>query len=401
MSRLKDNILKIGKIGEISSDNEPRGISRLRNSREYYEAIDKMCELLKNENIDTKVDPVGNLHVYLKGRCPNLKTIVIGSHMDTVLNGGLFDGHLGVMAGIECILRLKETNTELNHNIEILGFNFEESSELGGTFGSRAMMGMVDTTEEKIEKNLSIYNLDKKDVELTRVDTKNYKSYLELHIEQGGWLEAKEKEIGIVTGIIGVTRYRIVANGESNHAGTTMMECRKDALVSMSKLIVEIDRLAREYGDSFVATVGKIKVYPSAENVIPGKCEIILELRHMNSCMYTNFIKDIESYTNNIEECKFSFEKLIEKGSVTCDDTVMKNIEKACEKENVSYIRMPSGAGHDANPMAHYMPVGMIFVPSEGGISHSPFEWTSWEDVERGGNVLYSTLLMLDQDIDS
>lgn len=399
MSRLQDNILKVGRIGEDETELSPKGISRLRNTPEYRKAAELTADMLKECGLQVIIDPIGNVRGSIKGKDNSLKKIALGSHLDTVLHGGLFDGNLGVMAAVECMYRLKEEGKVLRHPVEILGFDCEESSMLGGTFGSRAMMGQVNTKAECFDQILAQYGFTIEDVKQAKTDTSDYRAYLELHIEQGDRLDTIKKQIGIVTGIIGVMRYRIVANGVSNHAGTTMMENRKDALVNMSKLIVQIDTLAREYGDSFVATVGMLDVGPGAENVIPGRVEAILELRHMKSERYHSFIEEIKEYAGKLD-VEFTFEKLIEKGSVECDGVIMDVIEEVCEEAGAAYIRMPSGAGHDANAMAHEMPVGMIFVPSIDGISHSRLESTKWEDIEAGADILYKTLLKLDTTLD-
>lgn len=398
MSRLKEFVLEVGKIGEDTDSSEPKGISRIRNSKEYYEAVDKTRELMEGAGMTVTVDGVGNIHGYLKGKDPSKKILAVGSHLDTVLHGGIFDGNLGVMSAIECAYRLKEQGIRLEHDLEIFGFNFEESSSLGGTFGSRAILGLADTGTPNMVEAMKEYHLTEEQIRGSKIDGTKYKSYLELHIEQGGTLDREKLDIGIVTGIIGVCRYDIIANGISNHAGTTKMEYRKDALVAMSKLIVKINDLALAYGDNFVATVGMINVEPGAENVVPGRCKVTLEMRHMKKEMYENFIKEVMEYSKSIPDAEFDFIPLIEKSSVQSDARIMDLMEKACKDCNVKYIRMPSGAGHDANPMAHFMPMGMIFVPSKDGVSHSRFEWTDWEYVDKGADVLYHTILELDKE---
>lgn len=396
MSRLRDNIVRIGRIGEDITDDNPKGITRLLNSTEYRRAAEKTGNMLQEIGLQTVIDSVGNVKGVLSGTEDSLKKIAIGSHLDTVLHGGLFDGNLGVMAAVECMYRIKEEGIMLRHPVEVLGFNCEESSMLGGTFGSRAMLGQVDVNKPGFGAVLKTYGFTAGDITGARADTSEYGAFMELHIEQGDRLYTEKQQIGIVTGIIGVMRYRITAHGVSNHAGTTMMENRQDALVNMAKLVVKIDELARDFGDDFVATVGILKVEPGAENIVPGKAEAILEMRHMDQERYHAFIREVEEYSK-ILAVKFTFEKLIEKGSRTCDPVIMDLIEEACQEAGRKYIRMPSGAGHDANAMACEMPIGMIFVPSINGISHSPFELTSWEDVEAGADILFKTLLKLDR----
>lgn len=397
MSRLKDHILEAGRIGEEIDSPEPKPITRLLNTKEYYESVQVTESYMQEAGMTTAVDKIGNLKGLLPGSEPTLKTIALGSHLDTVRQGGLLDGNLGVQAAVECMYRLQENGIKLRHNVEIWGFNCEESSSLGGTFGSRAMFGLADVEKPGFEEVLAQYGYTKQDILDSKIDTDKYQSFTELHIEQGGRLDIENTQIGIVTGIIGVNRFKITSFGESNHAGTTMMPQRKDALVAMAKLIQKIDDLANEYGDSFVATVGMLKVIPGAENIVPGQCEIILEMRHMNKERYEKFIEEIKEYSKELAPIDFTFEELIKKNSVACNSQMMDCIESACQQSEVSYVRMPSGAGHDANAIAHFMPIGMIFVPSKNGISHSRFEWTEWEDIEAGADVLYHTLLELDK----
>lgn len=398
MSRIKEHILAVGRIGEETDSPEPKPITRLLNTKEYYEAVRLTESYLQEADISTTVDKIGNLRGLLKGSDQTLKTIAVGSHLDTVRQGGLFDGNLGVQAAVECLYRFKENGIKLRHNLEIWGFNAEESSVLGGTFGSWASFGLVDMEQPGLEDVLGEYGFTKQDILDSLVDPDKYHSFTELHIEQGGLLEEKNSQIGVVTGIVGIYEFKVTAIGQSNHAGTTMMSHRKDALVAMAKLIQKVDELARAYGDGFVATVGMINVTPGAGNIIPRQCEISLEMRHMQKERYERFIEEIKAYAKELAPIEFSFEELSKKDSVQCAPEIMDVIETACIKSGVSsYMRMPSGAGHDANTIGNLVPVGMIFVPSKKGISHSRFEDTDWEDIEAGVEVLYQTILELDK----
>lgn len=393
MSRLKDNILCVGTVGKQSDDS----ITRLGFSKEYFEAVNIVKKLMEEANLNVTIDKVGNIRGYREGTDKTLKIIMIGSHLDTVKNGGIFDGNLGVMSALECMYMLNEKKMDLKHSIEIVGFNSEEGSELGGTFGSRTIAGLVDIDEKGFEEALNKYNITKNDVLESKVDFNKYKCYLELHIEQGDRLINNKSEIGIVTGIVGLARYKIECLGESNHAGTTMMKNRKDSIVGMSKLIAKIDDLAQKYEEDFVATIGVINAYPNVVNVICGKCEVILELRHMNREVYNAFIEEIINESKCIDNVTFSIEKIIEKESIGCSEELINVIEYVCKEDNVKYDIMPSGASHDANAIAHKVPVGMIFVPSENGISHSKYECTKWQDIEIGKNILFDTIINLDK----
>ena len=177
MSRLKDHVLQVGRIGEETESPEPKAITRLRNTKEYYEAVSATEALMKEVGMETNVDKVGNLKGVLKGTEPELKTIALGSHLDTVRHGGIFDGNLGVQSAVECIYRLKENGVRLRHNVEIFGFNCEESSSLGGTFGSRAMLGLADIEKPGFEEVLKEYGYTKQDILDSKIETKNYRIF--------------------------------------------------------------------------------------------------------------------------------------------------------------------------------------------------------------------------------
>ncbi len=398
MNRIKEHVLAVGRIGEEDNHDKPKPITRLLNTKEYYEAVRLTESYMQEAKMTTTVDKIGNLKGVLKGIDPNLKSVAIGSHLDTVRQGGIFDGNLGVQAAVECIYRFKEQGIKLRHDVEIWGFNAEESSGLGGTFGSWASFGLVDMDQPGLEDVLGEYGFSKQDILDSLVDPDKYQSFTELHIEQGGLLEETNSQIGIVTGIVGIYEFKVTSYGQSNHAGTTMMSQRKDALVAMAKLIQKVDDLARAYGDGFVATVGMINVAPGAGNIIPRECEITLEMRHMQNERYERFIEEIKAYAQELAPIEFKFEELSKKDSVPCNSQMMDVIETACKKSEISsFRRMPSGAGHDANTIGNLLPIGMIFVPSKKGISHSRFEDTDWEDIEAGVDVLYHTILELDK----
>ncbi len=376
---------------------QPDGsVSRVAFSKEVREAAKALKKRLDEAGLVTQIDRVGSVHGYLKGSRPELGIIAIGSHIDSVKNGGIFDGALGVAAAIECVLKMREQGFIPRHSLEVIGFEAEEGSELGGTLGSRAMLGNVDTKAEGFEELAAKCGLTPEDILQARVDSSKYKAYLELHIEQGDTLYQSGALIGVVSGIVGITRYRIIANGESNHAGTTSMAGRKDALTGMAKLLVKIDEIAKGFAKNFVCTVGTISVEPGAVNVIPGRAECILELRHMESDVIDAFIRKVKNEAAQLEKIAFNFRKIIDKSAVLCDTEIIAQTKRICIKHGIKHELLPSGAGHDANAMAAAMPSGMIFVPSKGGYSHCAEEWSEWEHCELGAKVLYDTLLALD-----
>lgn len=395
--RFMTNLKIIGEIGI----NQENGIDRLAFSDKYYEALEKLSEIMLKENIDVKKDRIGNISGLRNGIKKNKKTIMIGSHLDTVKNGGLYDGNLGVISSLEIILSLNDNKKNLNHPIEILAFNAEEGSEMGGTFGSRVMTGRQNINEKGIEEKLSVYGLNIEDIKKSEKKMDDKLCFVELHIEQGGILEKNNCSIGIVKGIVGINRYKIIINGEANHAGTTPMSLRRDAMTGAAKLITFINEEAFKYGESFVATVGNIKVFPGAVNVIPGKVEFLLEVRDMEEENIVSFVKKVEKYSNKLIGSEVEFIQTVNKPSMKMDTKLNKILEKICKKNNINYILITSGAGHDAKEFANKIPTTMIFVPSCKGISHSPKEYTEEKDIEIGVNLFYDFILEIDKEFEN
>ena len=300
--------------------------------------------------------------------------------------------------GLEVVRRLQEEGRKLRHPLEIYGFNAEESNPIGGTFGSRAIAGLVDPAQPGLEEALKQYGHTVQEILDCRRDFSDAKCYLELHIEQGDYLFNNQLQVGVVSGIVGIIRYRVTAIGHSNHAGTTMMKNRRDAMVAMSRLIAEADQRCRGIDDTLVLTVGTINLWPGSENVIPGKVECTFETPHMDHEKTDLLIEEIRRIAAGITTVDFEITKKIDKESVRCDPHLMQVIDDAAAAVGVSHVIMPSGAGHDANPIAHRLPIGMIFVPSRDGLSHCGEEWTAPEDLRNGADVLYQTLLTLDSE---
>lgn len=391
LERIKRNLVSVGEIGKNSSG----GITRLAFSKEYFDAVNALKDLFYEQGLRVEVDRIGNVIGRFEGK-DDLPAIVIGSHLDTVKNGGLFDGALGVIAALECVSVLKENNIITNHPIEIIAFNAEEGSEMGGTFGSRVMVGKQDLSEPSLPKKLMNYNLTIDDLKQSVRETDKIKVFLELHIEQGGFLEKNKLSIGVVNGITGITRYGINIKGETNHAGTTPMDIRKDALTMASKLVIKIDEISRDIGKPFVSTIGQLTLKPGAVNVIPGEVELVLEMRDMDKGKIDYAINEIKKYTDSIQDYQFEYQFLIDKPCVKTDSKIAEIIRQNCINRGIKYEVMPSGAGHDAKEIAAKVSTGMIFVPSKDGRSHCPEEFTEWEDIDTGVQVLFDTILNID-----
>lgn len=384
----------IGRAGR----NDDGSCTRICYSPAYFEAIAIVESQMKEQGMDVRLDAAGNIHGVLPGADPTAKSIIVGSHLDTVPSGGLFDGAYGVAGALQAARRLKEEGKTLRRTLEIYGFNGEESNPLGGTFGSRAVAGLIDPKQPGLCEALKSYGHTVQEIIGCERCFSNVECYLELHIEQGDLLFNEDVEIGVVSGIVGISRYKVTATGQSNHAGTTMMKKRRDAMTAMARLIAASDERCREIDERLVLTVGTISCWPGSENVIPGRVECTFEMRHMDREKTDRLINEIRAIAAEIDTVEFEIVKQIEKGSVRCDEHLMQVIGRAAQELKISHIVMPSGAGHDANPMARRLPVGMIFVPSKDGVSHSKEEWTDENQLECGVDVLYRTIQLLDRE---
>lgn len=391
--RIQEIMQQLGRIGFT----EGEGVTRLPFTEEYEEAACCLKGLLQAVGLEVHQDPVGNIYGRRAGFCHQRPAILFGSHLDTVKNGGLFDGMLGIAAGLECMHVLQEENLMTDHPLALVAFNAEEGSELGGTFGSRAAMGLLEYEEEGLPQRLAIYGLTISDVQESILEAGEYLAYLELHISQEMELERLNIPIGIVNGIAGITRYQVTVRGEANHAGTTPMYLRRDALTGAAKLLLHIHRIAEEIGAPFVSTVGTLKVFPGSVNVIPGRVEFVLELRDLHGEKIQRAVEQIKEAAQSITDIQFHFQRQVQKPPVTTAKDIIQIIRQVCSEKGIGHQVMTSGAGHDAMPVAMKIPSGVIFVPSQKGKSHCLEEWTQWSHVQLGTQVLLDTILMIDK----
>ena len=314
----------------------------------------------------------------------------------------MFDGALGVLAGLECVRTLKEHRIALPWDLEIINFCDEEAGHNAGTVGSRAMLGRLREGElhRAKAKGLSTFaaEMERHGRDPARIGEAAraaalFRTVLELHIEQGNLLESQGVQIGVVTGIAGIYRYVVTVTGEAGHAGTTPMYLRHDALVQAAPAFTLLPQWARARNREMVATIGQLALEPGATNVIPGKCEFVVELRSMLRDDMTAIRDLLREWAAAQPNC--AVETIYEKDSVALSEAVIATIARAAEAEGVSNLRMASGAGHDAQSFAPYVPTGMIFVPCRNGKSHSPEEWAERRQVADGCQVLLRTLLEL------
>ena len=401
INRLVQSIEELALIGKTPSG----GVTRYAYTQIEQQANEYVKQLMEASGLTTYYDAIGNLIGQYEG-CESLPSIVLGSHIDTVPEGGKFDGALGVLTAIEVVATFIEKQIKLKHPIKIIAFKDEEGARFQfGMIGSRAAAGTlqdgdlnrVDDTGITLKE--AMYNQCFSPHLMTDAILKDVKCYLELHIEQGKVLEKANASVGIVSGIAGPLwkEYKIV--GTAEHAGATPMSMRKDPLVAASQIIVKIEEMARQYANA-VATVGKIQVLPNGINVIPDEVAFTVDIRDIDIEIRDKLEQQIEDFVKmTVKERKLSYQVQVLQRvpSVPCDNSIQTAIHQAMVKLELSPITLPSGAGHDAMQFHNLFPIGMIFICSKEGISHNPKEYSSPLHIKDGANVLFETLLTLDQ----
>jgi len=402
--RLEKRIFDLAEFG-IQPNGETE---RVAFSDADIEARNWVIRTLKDYGMAVTVDPAGNIIGTRNGNDPSLKPIAFGSHIDRVPNGGNYDGCVGSMAALEVIETLNENNITTNHPLEVIIFPNEE----GGVMGSRAMagnlgksaLGVVNSTGYSMGEGIMRIGGDTTKLNEAKREKGSLAAFLELHIEQGGKLEKEGLDIGVVEGIVGLNWWDVVFTGSANHAGTTPMNTRQDALLAAAKYIVAVNEITNSFEGTQVGTVGRIKAEPGAPNVIPGKVTASLEIRDLSLEVIQKVYRAIKKKTEEIAEASkvtVEFLPLDTTAEPALTDTgIQKEIASSAKSLGLTYQYMPSGAGHDAQDISRFAPAGMIFVPSKGGISHSPKEFTSAKDMANGANVLLHSILALDTKLD-
>lgn len=399
-----DRIMKhIHALAEFGK-NPQGGVSRVAYSDADKQGREYVLGLLREAKLDAAIDAAGNLIGRRAGSGSGLKPLLIGSHVDTVPEGGNYDGVVGSMGAIEVAQTLAEKNVTLRHPLEVVIFQNEE----GGLIGSRAMDGeltereldLVSRSGKTIREGIRFIGGDPAKLAGVRRQKGDIAAYLELHIEQGAYLDTEKIKIGVVEGIVGINWWDVTIEGFANHAGTTAMNNRQDALLAAAKFIEAVNRIVTSVPGRQVGTVGRINALPGAPNVIPGKVVLSLELRDLDAAKINMLYERIRAEAQQIataSKTKFDFKEINVNIPAPTDTRIRSLISEAARELGLSTKLMPSGAGHDAQDMARLGPVGMIFVPSVGGISHSPREFSHPEDIANGANVLLHTLLKLDR----
>lgn len=387
--------------------NPEGGITRLSWSSEFKDAQNYLKEYMESIGLTTEVDEFGSLIGTLTGT-EDLPPVYTGSHLDSVPKGGAFDGALGIIAGLSCAQCWHAEGFRPKRTLKVVAFAEEEGTAFSGfaCVGSQVLSGellgrktseFTDKSGETLEDKLRAYGAPLTEFKTAPNLSKDSK-FIELHIEQGRFLDEKHIPVGIVTAIVGIKRFQVLVHGTANHGGTTAMDHRQDALVAASHIIHEIYTDALGSNNLYVATVGSIKAAPNAENVVPGEVQFSVEIRAaaqetleaVKETVLAKFKVVEETYGVKLE----NFGEVNHK-AVPMDAQIQDIMVTAADKLKIEYMAMPSWAGHDAMIMANHMPTAMIFVPSINGISHSPKELTSWEDIHKGIEVLEGTLRTL------
>jgi N-carbamoyl-L-amino-acid hydrolase len=384
--------------------NPQGGVTRSAYSQADIKGRAYVRSLMEKAGLTVSTDATGNILGRRAGKEPGLPVLMTGSHIDSVPEGGNYDGPVGVMGAIEAAQTLQENDMILRHPLEVIVFANEE----GGKTGSRALFD--DLTEEDLNlkthsgktnrEGIKAIGGNPEELEKAVRDKEEIAAFVELHVEQGGVLEKEGKTIGVVEGIVGIKRWIVTVKGFANHAGTTPMNDRRDALLGAARFVEAVNNIITSEQGQQVGTVGQIEAAPGAPNVIPGEVTLSLEIRDLRMDKIDALFAQIRSRAKKVgqeDNLNFSFNHVYTTTSALTNDQIKKIVATSADEFKYSYMSLPSGAGHDAQSIAQIAPIGMIFIPSVGGISHSPEEYSRPEDIEAGTNVLLHILFKMDQ----
>ncbi|MEX1362263.1 MAG: Zn-dependent hydrolase [Nannocystaceae bacterium] len=400
--RLQRDVETLSQIGR----REDQGIYRPAFSPAFMEARRWLQQGIEEAGLQLEHDDALNVIGRLPGPA-EAPSVMTGSHLDSVPGGGHLDGALGVVAGLEALRRLRELEVPLTRPLELVAFTDEEG-RFGGMLGSQAMAGHLtpeaivnahDPEGETLIDTMKALGLDALRMLRAARSPRTVHAFVELHIEQGPVLDREGVHLGAVEGIVGLFKWSVRLRGQANHAGTTPMPLRRDAFQGLAEFAGQLDRVLEEHGgEGSVATIGRVHLHPGAANVVPGMVEFTLEVRDIDPDVLAELGLGFRRAMSAIARRRglmFEYDVLSEIDPVHCDAGILAAVEDSARSLSASSRRLPSGAAHDAQSMADLAPVGMIFVPSKDGRSHSPAEWTSWESIELGANCLLRTLYRL------
>ena len=384
------------------------GINRLAFTDADWAGRQYIIDRMTDAGLTVETDDFGNVIGYKIGKKPDLPVVMVGSHTDSVPNGGNYDGVVGVLSAIEVIRSMTDDGYEHDHTIAVVSFMCEESGRFGNaTLGSKAMRGeltlqdlhrLVDKQGISLYEALKDRNLNPDGIE-TMAYKRPVKSFTEIHIEQGKVLEHEQKTIGIVTGIAAPERFYVTIRGNADHSGATPMNLRHDALCGASKIILGIEEIASMQEEPpVVGTVGVVEVTPGAMNVIPGAVKLGVDIRSISKVARNSVVTLVKEFIDITAEKRglsYTIETIAQDHPVEMHPAMIREIEEAVKSVGVEYMTIPSGAGHDAMHWAEVVPTGMIFIPCRDGISHNPAEFAEMDDIVTGAAVLDKVLRKL------
>ncbi|MFR0079063.1 MAG: M20 family metallo-hydrolase [Veillonella parvula] len=393
-------------MAQLTASGE--GINRLAFTDADWEGRQYIIDRMTDAGLSVEIDDFGNVIGYKIGKKPDLPVVMVGSHTDSVPNGGNYDGVVGVLSAIEVIRSMTDDGYEHDHTIAVVSFMCEESGRFGNaTLGSKAMRGeltlqdlhrLVDKQGISLYEALKGRNLNPDGIE-TMAYKRPVKSFTEIHIEQGKVLEHEQKTIGIVTGIAAPERFYVTIRGNADHSGATPMNLRHDALCGASKIILGIEEIASMQEEPpVVGTVGVVEVTPGAINVIPGAVKLGVDIRSISKVARNSVVTLVKEFIDITAEKRglsYTIETIAQDHPVEMHPAMIREIEEAVKSVGIEYMTMPSGAGHDAMHWAEAVPTGMIFIPCRDGISHNPAEFAEMDDIVTGAEVLDKVLRKL------
>ena len=398
--RLNRSITQLAEIGKLPGG----GVSRLAFTPEDLLARQLVQSWMVDAGMTVRIDAAGNIIGTYAGQREGASALATGSHIDTVPVAGRYDGVLGVLAGIEVVRVLHENAIRLAHPIEVIVFTDEECSVIG----CKAMAGNVVNDPEYYRRNdgtpiqtcLERIGGNWSKVTTAQREAGEIAAFVELHVEQGGVLESTGAEIGVVKGIVGQYRFAVTVTGRPNHAGTTPMTMRKDALVAASQVVLAVNKLGIDTPGEQVATVGYFNVSPNAVNIVPARVELKIDLRDLSQSHLDDLVEQMRQQFAQIAaatQTEIVMTQALHVLPTLAEPKIQDAIAQVCQKLSLSYCHLPSRAGHDAQEIGRFADMGMIFVPSLAGISHAEDEYTSPEQCTQGANVLLQTFLQLDR----
>ncbi|QLK85373.1 M20 family metallo-hydrolase [Staphylococcus sp. 17KM0847] len=398
----------LNSFNNLGISTKLEGINRLAFTHNERLAALKFSMYCQELGMHVYFDKIGNVIARKEGKYNDLPAVVIGSHIDTVPEGGQYDGLLGVVGALEVVRHLHDMNIVTDHPIEIIAFSCEESARFNvATVGSKYLCGMLNEEDMKTLKDAEGQTLLDVVQSMTSTDSNhtsnhnnnNMKAFLELHIEQGPILENKQKDIGIVTHIAAPERFKVQLTGTTSHSGSTPMPMRKDAMTCGAEIIVNVESIANQYHqDGIVATVGGVDVTPNTMNAVPGDVTLLIDIRGIDKEVRSTVAHEIKTMIEQITQNRkidVAIDSLGQDTPVKLSESIANIIEEKAKLQNLNAYKMFSGAGHDAMNMANFCPTSMIFIPCKDGISHSPKESVTTEQIENGISLLIDTAIDL------